>query len=87
MFGVPGRLGTKSADPLLGVCEKTLCSSEAREDGPPPPKLKIPQFGPQSSRDPKNQIPRVFFMKIRPGGRSGDLNRTDFEPKMGFQNF
>ena len=21
-----------------------------------------------------------FFMKIRPGGRSGDLNRTDFEP-------
>ena len=45
--------------------------------GPPPPQLKIPQFGSQRPRDPQNRIPRVRFMKIRPGGRSGDLNRTD----------
>ena len=48
------------------------------------PQLKIPQFGSQRPRDPKHRIPRVRFMKIRPGGRSGDLNRTDFEPEMGF---
>ena len=51
--------------------------------GPPTPQLKIPQFGSQSPRDPKNQIPRVRFMKIRPGGRSGDLNRTDLRPYLG----
>ena len=51
--------------------------------GPPPPKLKIPQFGSQRPRDPKNRIPRVRFMKIRPGGRSGDLNRTDLRPYLG----
>ena len=51
--------------------------------GPPPPQPKIPEFGPGRPRDPKNRVPRVFFMKIRPGGRSGDLNRTYFEPKRG----
>ena len=54
--------------------------ARARGPGPPPPQLKIPQFGSQRPRDPKHRIPRVRFMKIRPGGRSGDLNRADFEP-------
>ena len=51
--------------------------------GPPAPQLKIPLFGSQRPRDPKNRIPRVRFMKIRPGGRSGDLNRTDLRPYLG----
>ena len=41
--------------------------------GPPTPQLKIPQFGSQRPRDPKNRIPRVRFMKIRPGGGRGTL--------------
>ena len=39
--------------------------------GPPPPQLKIPQFGSQGPRDPQNRIPRVRFMNIRPGGGVG----------------
>ena len=48
-----------------------------------PPQLKFPQFGSQPPRGPKHRIPRVRFMKIRPGGRSGDLNRTDLRPYLG----
>ena len=47
---------------------------------PPPPNSKFPNLAPNGPGTPKNRIPRVRFMKIRPGGRSGDLNRTDFEP-------
>ena len=47
------------------------------------PDAKIPKFGLRRPRDPNNQIPRVRFTKIRPGGRSGDLNRTDLRPYLG----
>ena len=51
--------------------------------GPRPPDPQIPKFGSQRPRDPKNRIPRVRFMKNRPGARSGDLNRTDLRPYVG----
>ena len=51
--------------------------------GPPTPQPQIPDFGAQRPRDPKHQIPRVRFMKNRPGDRSGDLNRTDLWPYVG----
>ena len=51
-----------------------------------PPQPKITQFCSPRPRDPQNRIPRVRFMKIRPGGRSGDLNRTDLRPHLGLAN-
>ena len=50
---------------------------------PHPPNSKFPNLAPNGPGTPKNRIPRVRFMKIRAGGRSGDLNRTDLRPYLG----
>ena len=51
--------------------------------GARPPDPQIPKVGSQRPRDPKNRIPRVRFMRNRPGDRSGDPNRTDLRPYVG----
>ena len=63
-----------------GVAPKVMSGVTIAYMGPPPPDPKIPKFGSQRPRDPKHRIPRVCFMKNRPGARSGDLNQTDVRP-------
>ena len=87
LFGTHGSGGDSRraviADvPRRGTFGSTMFWVNYSIHGPPTPQLKIPQFGSQRPRDPKNLIPRVRFMKIRPArlgpgswGRRGHTNR------------